>query len=379
MLSTRGTRSTKCGAAILLACAFLFPIRAISQSPSNKNVVTLNLQDKEVTTLNNQPNDPVVGNVQCDLRGNIYFRTYQYPNPLAAPVIKIAPDKTHFVTAELGKAPEFNGSLFQISDFRVDPKGQVWTLVMSRKDDKVTISIVVFDEDGKFKSQTKLQGELFSPTELVPFTSGQILVTGYKRLAPEKSTPPEEGKPSAVEPFTAIFDTSGKIVRELNLPGDVKELDTPTKNSQKPEKSPERKADVRSAVTETGTSIGDDGNIYLLRKSDQPMVYVISQTGEPLRHFRVDKPSDNADLLFMHFVGGHRLLFDFVEPVPPGAPGGDTQIFAVIDAELGETLYRYRVAGTSGGAFACYNPDQSFVFLNSTSTGFMTIVKSVAQ
>jgi len=363
----------------LFVCAVLFPKVAISQSPSSKSVVTLNLRNTEVTTLNNQPNDPLTGIAQCDRRGNIYFRTYQYPEPLAAPVIKIAPDKTRLVTAELGKTSEFNGRLFQISDFRVDPKGQVWTLVPSRKDDEVTLSIVVFDEDGKFKSQTKLQGELFSPTEFVAFASGQILVTGYKQLAPEKGAPPEKSKRPAVEPFTAIFDTSGRVVRELNLPGDVKEPDTPAKNSPKSEKSPENRADVRSAVTETGTSIGDDGNVYLVRTTNLPTVYVISESGELLRHFQVDKPSDTANPLFMRFVGGHRLLFDFVEPVPPDNPGGDTQIFAVVDAESGETLYRYRVAGTSGGAFACYNSDQSFVFLNSTSAGFMTIVKAVAQ
>jgi hypothetical protein len=379
MFSIPGIGGTNCGVAILFVCAVLFPKVAISQSPSSKSVVTLNLRNTEVTTLNNQPNDPLTGIAQCDLRGNIYIRTYQYPEPLAAPVIKIAPDKTRLVTAELGKTSEFNGRLFQISDFRVDPKGQVWTLVPSRKDDEVTLSIVVFDEDGKFKSQTKLQGELFSPTEFVAFASGQILVTGYKQLAPEKGAPPEKSKRPAVEPFTAIFDTSGRVVRELNLPGDVKDPDTPAKNSQKPEKSRENRADVRSAVTETGTSIGDDGNIYLVRMTDQPTVYVISESGELLRHFQVAKPSDTANPLFMRFVGGHRLLFDFVEPIPPDDPGGDTQIFAVIDAESGETLYRYKVAGTSGGAFACYNSDQSFVFLNSTSAGFMTIVKSVAQ
>ncbi|HVS90154.1 MAG TPA: hypothetical protein VHF01_18280 [Candidatus Acidoferrum sp.] len=341
--------------------------------------MTLNLRNTEVTTLNNQPNDPLIGIAQCDLRGSIYFRTYQYPEPLSAPVIRIAPDKTRFVTAELGKRSEFNGSLYQILDFRVDPKGQVWTLVMSRKDDKVTISIVVFDEDGKFKSQTKLQGELFSATEFVPFASGQILVTGYKRLAPEKSAPPEEVKRPAVEPFTAIFDTSGKIVRELNLPGDVKDPDTPAKNSPQSENSQKSRVDVRSAVMNAGTSLGDDGNVYLVRKTNQPNVYVISESGELLRHFQVDRPSDTANPLFMRFVGGHRLLFNFVESVPPDDPGGDTEIFAVIDAESGETLYRYRVAGTSGGAFACYNSDQSFVFLNSTSAGFMTIVKAVAQ
>jgi hypothetical protein len=321
----------------------------------------------------------VIGLVQCDLRGNIYFRTYQYPEPLSAPVIRIAPDKTRLVTAELGKTSEFSGSLFQILDFRVDPKGQVWTLVMSRKDDKVTISIVVFDEDGKFKSQTKLQGEMFSATEFVPFASGQILVTGYKKLAPEKGAPPEKGKRPAVEPFTAIFDTSGRLVRELNLPGDVKDPDTPAKNPPKSENSQKNRVDVRSAVTETGTSIGDDGNIYLVRMTDQPTVDVLSESGELLRHFKVAKPSDTANPLFMRFVGGHRLVFDFVEPVPPDDPGGDTQIFAVIDAESGETLYRYKVSGTSGGAFACYNSDQSFSFLNSTSAGFMTIVKAVAQ
>jgi hypothetical protein len=234
-------------------------------------------------------------------------------------------------------------------------------------------------DDGKFKSQTKLQGELFSSTEFVPFASGQILVTGYKRLAPEKSAPPEEAKRPAVEPFTAIFDTSGKIVRELNLPGDVKEPDTPAKNSPKSENSQKSRVDVRSAVMGAGTSLGDDGNVYLVRKTNQPTVYVISESGELLRHFQVAKPSDSANPLFMRFVSGHRLLFDFIEPVPSDDPGGDTQIFAVIDAESGETLYRYKVAGTSGGAFACYNSDQSFVFVNSTLAGFMTIVKAVAQ
>jgi hypothetical protein len=252
-------------------------------------------------------------------------------------------------------------------------------LVVSRKDDDAALSIVVFDEDGKFKSQTKLQGELFSPTEFVPFASGQILVTGYKRLTAEKSAPPEKGKRPAVEPFTAIFDASGKIVRELNLPWDVKEPDTPAKNSSESEKSQKNRVDVRSAVMNAGTSIGDDGNIYLVRKTDQPTVYVISESGELLRHFQVAKPSDTAEPLFMRFVPGHRLLFEFVEPVPPDDPGGGTQIFALIDAESRDTLYRYRVAGTSGGAFACYNSDQSFVFLNSTSAGFMTIVKAVAQ
>ncbi len=367
--------------AALFASA-LFPGMAVCQSPSSEASPTLNLRNTDTITLNNQPNDPIIGIVQCDQRGNIYFRTYQYPEPLAAPVVKITPDKTRSVTAPLGQTAEFNGRQFQILDFHVDQRGQVWALIPSRKDDDVTLSVVVFDEDGKFKSQIKLQSKLFNPAELVPLPSGQFLVTGFTQSASDKSATPPRGIPPTAEPFTAIFDASGRVVKELNLPGDIENSGAPAKTSPQsapqPD-SPKSKLDARSAVMETGTTTGDDGNIYVMRKTNPPTVYVVSETGDLIRHFQVEKPTEAASPLFMRFVSNHRLLFDFVEPVPANAPGGDTQIFTVVSADSGETLYRYKVSGASGGAFACYKPDQTFTFLNSTPAGFMTIVKSVAQ
>src|SRR5258708_25166113 len=64
--------------------AFVFILAAYTAHA--QETPTLQLKNTEVRSVRSLTADPILDPVRCDSSGNIYFRTYQYPDPASAPV-----------------------------------------------------------------------------------------------------------------------------------------------------------------------------------------------------------------------------------------------------------------------------------------------------
>jgi hypothetical protein len=183
------------------------------------------------------------------------------------------------------------------------------------------------------------------------------------------------------EPFTAIFNRQGELVKALVLPEDV--TINPEKTTGEPQQTPpdggpggtSEQEQFRSAIW-LGTAVtAEDGNIYLMRASSTPVVYVISSSGSVLRSLRIEPPAENFRPITMKVASG-KVVVEFEENQPVG--GFAQAIYVVAEATTGETLRHYvRRPGGAGGAFACYTAS-GFTFLREDEAGQFIIQQSRA-
>jgi hypothetical protein len=115
--------------------------------------------------------------------------------------------------------------------------------------------------------------------------------------------------------------------------------------------------------------IGEDGNVYLLRRLSPAIVYALSPGGEVVKRFTINPGHDDYMPNAMH-ISGSRIVLMFWEPQTHAT------IFKVTDLE-GHELQTYEETPTDGkptlgGAFACYslNPER-FTFLFTSDDGYL--------
>lgn len=130
---------------------------------------------------------------------------------------------------------------------------------------------------------------------------------------------------------------------------------------------------VPSALSLTSAEPGDDGNIYLIRPSETPSVYVVSPGGSVLRRFRVSPPGEGFRATTVKVAGG-RSAVEFYKDNPAGP--GSIYIYSIVDAYTGEKIADYLATTEAGGVWACYSPN-GFAFLSSRGNPpRLTLVKA---
>jgi hypothetical protein len=257
------------------------------QISAGQEVPNLRLRVTEEKSAAWLPRAPTLRPIKCDARGNLYLRNYLPPRPLAAPVVKISPEGEAKGTFSLEAVGGFTEST--ISDFAVGPGGEVYILAIGAKEhQEPEVDVFAFAEDGSYRWNVKLE-EFFSADHLAFFPSGEFLVAGTRRGKAAPVPPgagPEaarEKTPPVLEPYTAVFDRGGRVVRKLTLPGDVQLGDASL--------SAEQKFAVQAAIS-VGTAVtGDDGNVYLMRRTEKALVFVLSADGTVVRRFELEPPS----------------------------------------------------------------------------------------
>ena len=98
---------------------------------------------------------------------------------------------------------------------------------------------------------------------------------------------------------------------------------------------------------------GEDGNVYLMRATMMPFIYVISPGGEVLRRLAIKPPTKNAMVGTMKVATG-KVIVMFQEDT--GGPAA-RQIFTLGDAQTGEKLGELYSTPEIGGALACYTAE----------------------
>jgi hypothetical protein len=339
---------TKCYWTLL--STLLLAVTTVSSAQSVKIVRS------DVAVLQTQWQRPLHIPVRCDHDGNVYFRGLEQGNA-SSPVLRVNPKKDGAITYTLDNEPDLR--LSAVQDFSVAPDGDLFELVQGQD----AVYVASFSSDGSFKSKTKLDRQ-FWPAHLTVLAGGsRFLVTGSE--LPQKGGPP----PGAV---TAIFDDSGKVVKDLTFKQDPAILKEASKG---PPNVDNYLADKAILPLATGdTQAGIDGNLYVMRASTPPVVFVMDASGQLIRRITVELPEAGMEVGTMQ-VSGSRIAFLFYRSDPSGQV--QKRIMTLVDAKSAKVDGSYDLGDGLGGAFACYD-GSSYTFLT-TEHGKLSIVSAKVE
>lgn len=314
--------------------------------------------------------DGILHPIKCDAKGYLYLRAGSGPSD---PVRKVSDEGKISSVFRLEDAPEF-ASLSTFDDFSVDPRGNVYLLAYGRKgksDEGTEQVILVYDSDGKYKSTIRLN-LLLNVGRLAVFSSGELLVGGE---GVEKVDGELRG---TGKPFVGIFDRDGRLMREFTLPQDVQredkksgeeipsvhtdpsepkptgsEAESNTKDETNPsqEARPLERKDFLRSLSLGSAVAADDGNIYLMRATSNPVIYAITPNGTVLRRFEIPAPSEHsAPIAFQAAAGKMAVMFALAE-APRKFKG---HLFTIVNAYNGEILAQYAEPPDGHVSLACY-------------------------
>ncbi|HXE75877.1 MAG TPA: hypothetical protein VNN18_09625 [Candidatus Xenobia bacterium] len=350
-----------------------------------QNAPELPLRVRETIPLSGVELGSILHPIRCDLKGNLYVRFTSPAGPhLAAPVTKVLADGKVGSVVRVEGAPGFEkGGSFE--DFAVDARENVYLVTTKviekegQKEPETEQVILVYNSDGKYDSAIRL-GPLFIPLQIAAFPTGELLASGLKVARKEGMLEPTG------EAFTAVFDRKGALIAEVSLPGDIQlEQEGGEGALANPEGQASAKMDVGSnsrstdgraklskvdfqSIMSLGVAVpASDGNIYLMRATHDPIIYVVSRDGTLVRRLEIAAPSEHSRPVAIQVAGG-KLALMFAET----DAGGKfvRHVFVVANAETGELLARYIGTPETGGAMACYTPD-GFTFFASKAGTFV--------
>jgi hypothetical protein len=272
------------------------------------------------------------GESKCDSSGNLYFAVGTN-TARRGPLLEISHDgssSTAFappIPAKLDAGGEIG-----YRDFAVAPSGRVYELLQNQNDQGTVV--VEFDSDGSVHHATKLDTpEHLLASSLAVFDEGTVLLKGAVRLKPSENE--SRG-------YVALFDASGKLLREL---GGLPDLDLSV---------------LKTALQDRGVAIGQDGNAYLL---DPNFISVVSETGESVRRIPHQKP-DPALIARGLSLSNGLIAIRILE-----VKGVEiTQKYLIVRADSGETTGYYTLPDGTDAVGMCFSRSDGFTFLTRRDT-----------
>jgi hypothetical protein len=186
-------------------------------------------------------------------------------------------------------------------------------------------SLLWYRSNGTLKSRVRLS-EL-TQGQIAPFPNGRVLVNFRRK----------------VHALTSIYDEQGRLVTRIDIPGD-EDIEKAIANPDGPSTT-NRAVDLGLAVA------GPDGNVYLLRNANPPVVFAIDSDGKVIRRLEIVPPLPGMLPMNMQIVEGLAVLvFEEV-----GGGRGYKSALTVNDWESGETLKVFDLTGKPG-PLGCYDP-----------------------
>jgi hypothetical protein len=296
---------------------------------------------------------------RCDADGNLYIRKYATDHPLLGPIVKIDQegkrvaffDPLAFSDIKLDRADAFfpapDGGLYQIAAVGIA---------------KPQIYVLQFSSDGSPSSPIHIDAD-FQPYQFAPFADGNLLVSGYRRDAQNRSDPKR--------PLTAVFSADGRLLAQITLDHPPKVAASGGKSSTTP--VPDRADKPVPPIDLSDAEPGADGNIYVLRRSSPALIYVISPAGRVLRTLPITWPTHDLMPNTFH-VAANRIAVSFWNE------RSSSQTVVVVDALTGHRIATYSDPGTLGPSFACYSADEGvFTFLHLGDGNSLEVIRAEAQ
>lgn len=281
--------------------------------------------------------------LSCDGDGNVYLG----PADNGDAIHKINAKGELLASFKPEANPEIE--VYGVLPYTVTPDGEVYVPVGS----KATRDwrLLVFKSDGSYSTNIRPDtGFSVAPATLAVFANGNILMTGLKL---------DRNSKLFIIPFTGIYRSDGKLLKEITLEQDEHLPDTSAmRNLQPGQPVPV----ITNRAVEWGqTEPAKDGNIYIMRWASPVAFYAISPGGEVVKHFKVDPGAAYYDPEQMH-IAGNRIAVSFRH-------GGNDRIMKIVDLD-GQELATYEISTTDSpkseplGVFACYTlSPERFTFL----------------
>jgi hypothetical protein len=297
---------------------------------------------------------------KCDADGNLYIRKFASDRPLLGPVVKIDPDGKRialFDPAAFSKltldradafSPASDGGMYQIAQSGIlNPR----------------IYVLHFSSDGSPASPTLLDAD-FEVYTFAAFAGGNFLVSGMKRDVLDKN---DRGRN-----FTAVFSADGRELAQLTFPQRREAMKTGAKTGvQKSALKEVAKAAPSLDLAEA--EAGRDGNLYVMRSSSPPLVYVIAPAGDIMKTIKVAAPLPGGTARAFH-VSGNRLAILFWND------DSRQQIVVIADAQTGRKIASYGDPTGLGPSLACYSADEGvFTFLKLGEGNALEVIRAEAQ
>lgn len=314
---------------------------------------------------------------KCDPAGSVYLIYGSDLGVLLArpggistlPLSKLVPESRSIIQYPVPRLSGYSDVVR--GDFDVSADGHVYALLEAldesqAKADRPLPSFLVakYKDDGILDSYFKL-GDApdmrIQPLRFAVFRDGSLLVTGTAV------------KGEQLHPFTAVLDRSGTFVNYVTLSHDVRPLspqsgaggrerqggsaapavdETGAGQAKPPASSANRDSEPSSSsVVEVASSSSlisaPDGNVYVVRTTDRPRIYVISPAGDVIRQFDIPAPSAGLSATNAGMAGPDRVFISFTHLQAPsdntdGAPRPN--LISVVNPETGEVTGSYRLA-----------------------------------
>jgi hypothetical protein len=349
---------------ILLYC-FALATSALSRAQSK----TLHQEQSQVMNASLGTNDWGLADAACDAKGNVFVTAWnpEGEGPADRPLLMFDSAgilKMHFASSrkDLGlsaAAPSYQPP-YQPTALVSD--GGVVRLVWSYDG----MSLDVFSADGKLISITPLDPPAIIPYQLAVFPSGELLVSGLEHVHSRRAL-------AAYKSFTAVYSKEGHLQKRLALPEDT-EIDAAAEIGDS--RYAQGPMFGNRAVEGGAARLGDDGNVYLMRRTSPATVYVISAAGELLRTLRIG-PEDTGQMPIDMQVAAGRIAVEFSLSCSAGQCQGTN--FTVSDATTGQKLSEYSDSSVPG-VLACYSAKpERFTFLTVSDNHKLEMVEATAK
>jgi len=188
-----------------------------------------------------------------------------------------------------------------------------------------------------------------------------------------------------LQPFTGVFDRSGRFEEQVVLRDDAGgPSGADAGAAQKSKKGTPRKPpppntpvqDWQTAMADGKIFSAPDGNLYLLRATSPPRVYLVSSDGRAAREFTIRPPELGLRLLELSLAGERNLFAEFFGPADKklGFGGSVVMTSAVIDGITGKVIAAYRLPPKVNPLPGCAAGPDTFEFLGSTKDHKLKVV-----
>ncbi|HKS65778.1 MAG TPA: hypothetical protein VJR26_00945 [Candidatus Acidoferrales bacterium] len=313
------------------------------------------------------------GDIFVAYSANPYRGVNGGPSP---PITEVRPNSKS--TVEFGMPPIDGYDRQDRHNFALGPNGTLYALISASRTEaggkgtpRPEYFIEKFKEDGTRDSLTKLvtqAGATVQPMVFGVFNNGTYLVTGMAF-----------GHANA-EPFTAIFDSSGRLVRSVRLPDDVRAAPVAHRPPPPPkpgaDKEPQGNGSSLLAVSFGGLVSAVDGNVYLIRASNPIKIYSISPGGEVVNQAQAPIPESDMNLMEVGAsAAGLYLEFGHVANGVSAESSEPRDMVALFDLAIKRfvAFYRLPVSVSQDWVPACADNQGNFSFLGEGTDGRLEI------
>lgn len=271
-------------------------------------------------------NDFPSNDIMCDRSGNTYVTVHDPTSDDRSdrPLLKF--DKSGALKAEFITSRKSLGLSEYEDHFEPSallPSGGIARLAWGQ----AGIYLVRFAADGRLVGRSKIQNPAFPtiiPYHVAAFPSGEILVSGLEVCRSRRCM-------GAFKSFTALYDQSGQLLKRLSIPEDD-EIDAAAEIGDSRYASGPMFGN--RAISGGKIRLGDDGNVYLMRRTSPATVYVISSSGDLVRTLQIQPGREGWASVDMQVSNG-KIALEFSDCSPSRCEGST---LSVADAISGKRL-----------------------------------------